>query len=613
MTLSAQEQNELRELAWSYHEGTLSADQAQRLEELVLRDAEACALFVRWSTMVNDLEWQCASVNPADISLAAVGEVEEDQVPPSSALLASSDQQSELLAPPLAESNLPVLSFIGKFFSGGNAAGGSGVGMPMFFTLLMAAMALTAGFTLWLVRDNDLRRTEGDRVARGSRIDAMPVAYLTSANGCAWGGDSVKTWTVGHSVESGSEIALHSGIAEFRLDNGVSFGMEGPASLLLASPSKLVLQYGKLTAHVPWGSGDFKIVLAGCRVAARDAEFGLSLTGEKLDIHVFSGEVMATNSLASAQADDEDVSYDENDFANAVITAGRALRLTARGEMLRVVGWEKAVPDHFVTKLSMSGPLTVTDEYVNQIKSAQPVGYWRFEQVSDSKIPNEIKSGPPLIVREHSSLVGDAGNLSAELHWGSNWDLRTDSKLPLMRSDYSIEAWVKPSHLHRGNLISLECQGRKKSNARIELQGGMGDAYSSMVRGSLRFVHRDYPQQRALSVSCFSSSPYTVRRWQHVAAVKTKSKMVLYIDGKRVGSSDLGEGLDFPKDVYVLVGLNSSISGRRFVGQVDELAIYDRALTEEEIVRHFNTVNESTTRSKQRESVPRPQQASKEA
>jgi hypothetical protein len=171
---------------------------------------------------------------------------------------------------------------------------------------------------------------------------------------------------VGGSVKGGEELALHEGIAEFRMANGVFLGIEGPASLLLVSPSTVVLQYGKLTANVPWGSEAFKVVTAGGRVTAGDGEFGLWRTGNKLEVHVFSGEATATNSIVATETggDTADGDFSAADgkgyFRDAVIAAGRSLRLTTNGELLTVAGWGKARSGLFVSKLSMSGPLPVT-------------------------------------------------------------------------------------------------------------------------------------------------------------------------------------------------------------------------------------------------------------
>lgn len=579
-------ENDFEWLVIRYLEGMHDEEDARVLNERLKSDPASRDVFARLSIQIGVLS--DPSLRPGKDKARGSGSLKTQDIP---ALIDPSPQWHT--------SGLDEVEHSASWWSG--------------FRLPAMALAFSAfvigAVASWLVRP---MATRPDSIASHATSSFTPVAYLTSANGCAWGGDSVKTWTVGHSVESGSEIALHEGIAEFRLANGVSFGVEGPAALLLSSPSKLVMQYGKVTAHVPWGTDDFKVVLAGCKISARDAEFGLSLTGNKLDIHVFSGEVNAASSIATGDYDDEEFVVDNSYFSDAVIGAGRSLRLMAQGEVLRVVRWDKAVPEQFVAKLSMSGALVVTQEYVDQVKAAGPISYWRFEEVVDSKIPNEIDPGLPLVIKEQAVLVGGKGNQAAEFKWNDFWYLTTDKPLPLANSDYSVELWVKPSHMHLGNMLSLSCQDGYYSAIRLELQGGVGENSIAKTPGALRYVHRMAGSEYKYGTSCYSSTPYSVRRWQHVVAVKSGPHMKLYLDGKLTSTSE--DNLPVCKDVLVKVGLANPQGDhvRKFIGQLDELAIYNRALSEREIVRHYRKARRATETSKPTEVAPASSQRSKE-
>jgi hypothetical protein len=141
--------------------------------------------------------------------------------------------------------------------------------------------------------------------------------------------------------------------------------------------------------------------------------------------------------------------------------------------------------------------------------------------------------------------------------------------------------------------LCLDCRDIHNSVARIELQGGVGESIGDLP-GVMRYVHRTYKGKRDFGTSCFSARPYAVRRWQHVVAVKTASEMKMYIDGKVCSTAKESQAL--PNDGYVTVGLlHRGDYSRRFVGQIDEIAIYNRALTEKEIVRHFTTIKQAAS------------------
>lgn len=443
------------------------------------------------------------------------------------------------------------------------------------------------------------RDTKTQEVATALR--SLPVAYLMDASGCSWGSQSLKACAVGDSLESGSEVSLHEGVAEFRLANGVYLGVQGPASLLLASPSTVVLQYGKVTAQVVPTGQDFKVFAGGNRVAAYDAEFGVHLTESKLDIHAFSGEVSATSALRpDAQLgtpimakEDDGKPQAEQSYVSANVTSGRALLLTAYDKSPKILGWSEAQPDKFVSNLNMSGPLPLTQTYVDVVMASQPISYWRFERTVGNAIPNEIPNGPKLWLKGQSSLVGSEDNHAAELRWEGNWHMASTrtAKLPLADSDYTLEAWIKPSHHHRACVFSLGCGDEHSSGARFELQGGENDAINPQQCGVLRYFHRAYAGKEHFGTSCFSKHRYNARRWQHIVALKKQDTMKLFVNGRFAGSAN--DQAQLPHDAIVLVGIYGDRKTRRFIGQLDEIAIYNRALSYKEIQQHFQAVSQA--------------------
>ena len=165
----------------------------------------------------------------------------------------------------------------------------------------------------------------------------------------------------------------------------------------------------------------------------------------------------------------------------------------------------------------------------------------------------------------------------------------------VIKNDYSLEAWVKPTYFHHGALISLIQWSPTESpldrhRLHLELVGPCPGVPNSILRsaevhpGRVRFIHQ--------TSECYSDSPYRARAWQHIAAVRNGSVMHLYADGKVVAtaedSTELGGGMRvlmgqlFPRNPY----MKDEVSARLFVGELDEVALYDRALGDEEIQKH---------------------------
>jgi hypothetical protein len=477
---------------------------------------------------------------------------------------------------------------------------GSGLGLTVWPMLLMFCL----GIAVTLVGMGITRRAD----ERRPTSVVMPAAFLTSSTGCAWGAGSSKLQTVGSSVDLGDEISLQEGIAEFRLASGVYVSAEGPAGIVLTAPDSMVLQYGKITTHVPWPVSEFKIWAGTVRLSANDSEFGVSVTGGRVEAHVFSGEVLIANALLlDGDADEIDdrrtaSSHADRDIlTEAVIEQGRSVFISHnKNNMPTAARWDKASRALFANKLTMAGQLPITSAYCDAVRGSRPFGYWRFEVGKNGVVRSETSDAPDLSIVGDLRLSGLSANRVAEFRPGSDCYLVSREPLDaLAKSDYTAEIWVKPSHTHCGAVLGLcatdPVTSREKNAFLLELQ----DSGRQQVRGkfafehpgAIRFLHRDPPLRTSRAgTSCFSRNQYSILRWQHVVAVKRGERMELYIDGRLRGQAE--DKTLLAENLHLVVGRQEP-TGRpyQFIGQLDELAIYPRALEPAEIKAHFEAVD----------------------
>jgi hypothetical protein len=204
------------------------------------------------------------------------------------------------------------------------------------------------------------------------------------------------------------------------------------------------------------------------------------------------------------------------------------------------------------------------------------------------------------------SIVGDlrlsglSGNRVAEFRPGSDCYLLSREPLDeIARTDYSMEMWVKPSHIHCGSIVALCATDpvtlREKNAFLLELQGNgrqqIKGKFSLEHPCAVRFLHRDPPMRNPhTGSSCFSKTQYSIRRWQHVVAVKRGDQMELYLDGKLQGKCN--DNTSLASNLHLVVGRQEPL-GRvyQFIGQLDELSIYPKALESEEIAKHHQAVD----------------------
>lgn len=524
--------------------------------------------------------------------------------------VAQSSQQMSAALPPLADNSglageSPTMLSFGMIEPSKSLFTlGGWLNLPQSVLLLAIGglLVMVGGISGWMLRD----REQADPIAAAQlQPVTTPVAYLTAANGCNWAGEQLDSWEIGRGIQLGDEIALHEGIAEFRLASGVSLSIEGPATLLLNSPTSLVVQYGKFTIHVPWTVTNFNLTAAACRISASEAEFGVNVTGDKADIHVFSGQVVAAPMLEDWNQTEqiaEDIIKSEEElpggeeFSRTLVHAGRGLALESRSAVTRVVEWHPAARNEFAVNLPMAGSLPITPAYVQAVLASKPIDYWRFEQSTDDVVPNEIAGGMNLRAVGKLHLAGDAANRVAEFgRPGSTSYLLSENTLNTEgKPDYSVEFWLKPSHIHEGACITMLVDSSigKKELAALYMQfcGAVQRRIPAYNRSRFRFLHRNPPGPNPLTgTSCYSREPYAPRRWQHIVAVKEGATMQLYIDGT-LASTETDKS-PLPADLRLVIG-QLGVEKRLcpFIGQMDELAIYDRALSSTEVERHWKAV-----------------------
>jgi hypothetical protein len=119
----------------------------------------------------------------------------------------------------------------------------------------------------------------------------------------------------------------------------------------------------------------------------------------------------------------------------------------------------------------------------------------------------------------------------------------------------------------------------------------VSDTFLIHEPGAVRFLVRSPPERDAkFGINAFTPGLCAPGQWQHVAAVWDVSEIRLYFNGqlmRRVSTDQtFGDGR-----FHVIVGqLKPYVTERQFSGAIDEFAIYRRALTDQDVQRHFQHI-----------------------
>jgi hypothetical protein len=380
-------------------------------------------------------------------------------------------------------------------------------------------------------------------------------------------------------------LAIRSGQVTLGLLSGVTLTVQGPADLDLLAIDRVHCRRGRLRTRVPAGAEGFVVSSPGSAVVDRGTEFALNVADDgKAQVMVFEGEAEAAvlNASGSPLRSQQIVEHDAFDIdpENGLIA-----KAAARSE-------------DFVLRPALAAPPLVLDpSYREAVLEARPWAYWRFETMDDAAVASEVAGTPPLRATGPVHLaVADTRNRCAEfgpeeteqyLAMDGLWE-------PPRDPGYAIELWVLSERISHAALASLIEPGEPSDDYKhlslIELTAS--DRQSLLPPASVRFLHR-WPPGDSGGDNLFSSKYYIPYRWQHLVAQRNGGRMELYMDGAAT------EPVALRPDVATeacrfLVGrlkpvprLPGKVHSRPFVGRIDELALYNRPLSPEEIRRHF--------------------------
>jgi hypothetical protein len=246
--------------------------------------------------------------------------------------------------------------------------------------------------------------------------------------------------------------------------------------------------------------------------------------------------------------------------------------------------------------------------YSPAVIGSGPVGYWRLSDGSNVAVDAAADAGPPQAGAQNGSYVGFAGGNQAgprptdligpeALHGfeasnvaarfaGNNEGGNDVVSIPdpgvfsfSNARTFTVEAWVN-GNVGQENGAPIIARG----------EGGREQFVVDIVGNNYRFFTRsDVAPNNAVTVNALVGPNGT---WQHVVGVfdAVAGRMKIYVNGVESGSQT-------PPATLLVSTHDISIGARRgtssldynlnFDGRIDEVAIYNRALSANEIAAHF--------------------------
>jgi len=151
-------------------------------------------------------------------------------------------------------------------------------------------------------------------------------------------------------------------------------------------------------------------------------------------------------------------------------------------------------------------------------------------------------------------------------------------------SEITVEAWIKPAELTT-QYPGLVCKwdwGTGNRSYALYLQNFRNPWF--MISDSGAYIGGNY--------ECISPTALSTDTWYHLAGVYDSSKLMLYVDGAKVCEKDLKAEI-FKGNAKLSIGASMNggmvATDEIFNGVIDEVRIYNKPLTAEEIKQNYES------------------------
>lgn len=454
----------------------------------------------------------------------------------------------------------------------------------------VASLMLVSVLAFWLGRielesESETKITEVDQ--RPEVVLAGHATLRRSVN-LQWA-DQSSSFRDGEILPNG-RLQFEHGIAEIDFFCGATLIVEGPADLNVESDWSVSVAEGRLRANVPPAARGFVVKVAGSEIVDLGTEFSLAVNPESASVEVIDGEVEIRggqydgNHLTTGQRQ-RLIGSEPAESIGPVSTMANLQSLRQNAETARFVEWQR------------SSQLLVKD---NRLIAYFPIA----GSQSGRSVPNAASrpdSSDGKLIGPVDVGHGRFGDQSVGLSFsrpGSRVRTRIDGDLQA----FTFACWVKIDRLEHAYNALFMSDGYETGEPHWQIRNDGRVMFSVMVDETKSRQHFSEIEGRIVETAGLARVYYSEPiwdasksgQWIHLAAiynpadrrvtqfangVQVGSDEIVdpfYIDTLQIGPAEIGNwGQPFRKSpVFAVRNLN---------GSIDEMAIFNAALTPDEI------------------------------
>jgi hypothetical protein len=223
-------------------------------------------------------------------------------------------------------------------------------------------------------------------------------------------------------------------------------------------------------------------------------------------------------------------------------------------------------------------PAAPTKTYVELVKADGPVGYWRLGETQGEVADDGIGANDGTYL--NGVALGVPGALPADANTAARFSAASQQKLDVPWSDllnppqFTVEVWARLTggSSYRSPLTSRADQPQR------------GYIFYAEPDNTWHFWSGKGDQS---GWDNLAGPAVNLNQWAYLAATYDGTTKRFFVNGVEAGSSTAAFGLNDQSPLRIGGGASEGDGNFFFEGDVDEPAVYAKALTDEQIILHY--------------------------
>ena len=219
------------------------------------------------------------------------------------------------------------------------------------------------------------------------------------------------------------------------------------------------------------------------------------------------------------------------------------------------------------------------------------VGYWPFNNSAN----DESGNGNNGVVNGATLTTDRNGNVNSAYNFnGLNNLIRIPHQNALnLIGDYSISVWYKGNYqnIFNNNWVFI---AKRDDNGNCCSPNVPYDVFIPFNSTNYAVPAMAYANGNYTFSTPPNTSPISLDQWQNLTITNTSDLLKFYINGQLIFSENISSTLRAPNTADLLIGsVNRELGAEWMDGKLDDIGIWNRALTQQEITNLYNSVSSS--------------------